>query len=100
MTYEQRIQQMATELAKTAFYLGLGKIAVAAQAEAIREHLKSFTHVPSQIRDMEEYLTENGYIPAPEAKACGHDTDQMATCKDGSVICVECWINSPENEQK
>lgn len=68
MTYEQRVQHMAEKMADryiSADHVikerrGDAKIAVAAQAEGIREFASNYSNYPMSVT--EEYLIENGYI--------------------------------------
>jgi hypothetical protein len=80
LTYEQRVQQMAERYQKDYYResrfptireqqkshshcIRRAKIAIAAQAEAIREFDKS---LPNWVSNIENYLIENGYIPSPK----------------------------------
>lgn len=81
MTYEQRVQLMSEQMAKCQFtdykerhleqqiryvnyFKDAAKIAVASQAEAIREVHN--VYYPDSLSNADEYLIDNGYVPIPE----------------------------------
>lgn len=74
LTYEQRIQQIAEKMADRYVspdhvvkeMVENAKIAVSAQADAIRGFYKKHFVINAITPSCELYLFENGYVPAPE----------------------------------
>lgn len=134
LTYEQRLREMAEEMAKLKqpdsfnvcksypsqnigvwdsiidLWEDVARIGVKLTSEAIilyayDGNMKMYNDDTSGKKYIDDYLIENGYVPAPEVKKCNHvnrtnTSDTTARCNDCGLTYNGQWYLSPENEQK